>query len=666
LHAALNVGILQQPQLFAVARQSAGTPGNATPNTAAQTQTILIRDGGPTREPLAGLLELWFETGRLPPGLSGEQIVQRNRLLLETVLPQWVRPRGEIRRACVHASDQAHRLIWLGGALLVFFVSSLRIDPNTTSLHEYYRDRLGFAFLGEPLDGSGSPRMSLAECRPHDYGAPLPLFGAAVCEQSPVVHPTQLEAPFTKFLLSPEYSGSERHGYILTSDFVPETELSVADTMAISGAALSPNYFVHHIVMAVMALLNLRMGKWLPNPASAPLKHFRPRLWSQARADLQADVKSRRYLQVTDGGHVENLGLGELLDRRCRLIILSDAGQDARFEFTDFARLMRRYRTEEGIEFFELDGATRLDVTDRFPQPFVPREKPEQRAAREAIKEVFSDTDDVPLGKRRHFFAARIRYPNPNGGDPNWGLLLYVKPCLTGTEDADLYNYALRFPKFPHDPTADQAFSDAQFESYRRLGVLSGEDLCRRLISSPDQLWKVGEFHLTVLEAALGVSALSEETSLINRLMDDVQSPDEDRSRQARSRLLEFGDQAAVATRRLLEIYLGGTVHTRNVARQMLTNFQQQGLAALAQLIRDPHVPRELAKACADILGDYLADSNHQQFVDDLLRDIAQQHLSGKVRKAAARALAQRVPQGGDSGEAEQKDEQVPLSDGDP
>jgi hypothetical protein len=34
----------------------------------------------------------------------------------------------------------------------------------------------------------------------------------------------------------------------------------------------------------------------------------------------------------------------------------------------------------------------------------------------------------------------------------------------------DVQNYKLQHPYFPHDPTAEQWFTESQFESYRRLG----------------------------------------------------------------------------------------------------------------------------------------------------------------------------------------------------
>jgi hypothetical protein len=49
-------------------------------------------------------------------------------------------------------------------------------------------------------------------------------------------------------------------------------------------------------------------------------------------------------------------------------------------------------------------------------------------------------------------------------------VLLYLKPAFYGAEPPDVYNYAKGCEDFPHESTADQFFSESQFESYRALG----------------------------------------------------------------------------------------------------------------------------------------------------------------------------------------------------
>jgi hypothetical protein len=54
--------------------------------------------------------------------------------------------------------------------------------------------------------------------------------------------------------------------------------------------------------------------------------------------------------------------------------------------------------------------------------------------------------------------------------DAKPGILVYVKASLTGDEPTDVLEYKNSHTDFPHDRTADQWFSESQFESYRKLG----------------------------------------------------------------------------------------------------------------------------------------------------------------------------------------------------
>jgi hypothetical protein len=70
-----------------------------------------------------------------------------------------------------------------------------------------------------------------------------------------------------------------------------------------------------------------------------------------------------------------------------------------------------------------------------------------------------------------YWARARIRYSTVDGTpEDSDGLLLYIKPGILGNEPRDIYNYAQVSTAFPHESTADQFFSETQFESYRALG----------------------------------------------------------------------------------------------------------------------------------------------------------------------------------------------------
>jgi hypothetical protein len=58
-----------------------------------------------------------------------------------------------------------------------------------------------------------------------------------------------------------------------------------------------------------------------------------------------------------------------------------------------------------------------------------------------------------------------------------FGWLLLIKPSLTGDESADVGQYQRTHRLFPQEPTSDQYFDEAQWESYRKLGEHIGTEL---------------------------------------------------------------------------------------------------------------------------------------------------------------------------------------------
>jgi hypothetical protein len=70
--------------------------------------------------------------------------------------------------------------------------------------------------------------------------------------------------------------------------------------------------------------VSLLRGTIGPNPAKSPGEHRNP--WMFANG-----------MVLSDGGHFDNLSLYELVPRRCRFIVVSDAGCDAEFAFEDLA-----------------------------------------------------------------------------------------------------------------------------------------------------------------------------------------------------------------------------------------------------------------------------------------------------------------------------------------
>jgi hypothetical protein len=206
----------------------------------------------------------------------------------------------------------------------------------------------------------------------------------------------------------------------------------------------------------------VRLGAWLGNTnchGNDTYTHPGPR---QAIEPLFAEMfgltnSERGYVNLSDGGHFDNLGLYEVVLRRCRYVLVSDAGQDGSFSFEDLGNSIRKIRIDFGINIdFE-----KIQILPNTP------EKDGLCCATARIR--YSDVDDTPA--------------------EHDGLLIYIKPTLRGRGTQmpyDIYSYARGSEGFPHEPTADQWFSESQFESYRALGAHIVEQLTDDLASKTD------------------------------------------------------------------------------------------------------------------------------------------------------------------------------------
>jgi hypothetical protein len=91
----------------------------------------------------------------------------------------------------------------------------------------------------------------------------------------------------------------------------------------------------------------------------------------------------------------------------------------------------------------------------------------------------FEDGSFQSLREKKHRCAiARIRYSLVDATKED-GLLLYIKPMLRGNEPPDVVSYNTNHGDFPHQTTADQFFDESQTESYRMLGLLTVDEICR-------------------------------------------------------------------------------------------------------------------------------------------------------------------------------------------
>jgi hypothetical protein len=220
-------------------------------------------------------------------------------------------------------------------------------------------------------------------------------------------------------------------------------------------------YHSSPLVTFILTLLNVRLGAWLGNPGQAGNHTFQlgyPESSVQPIIDEGFGLTNDRspYVYLSDGGHFENLGLYEMVLRRCHFIVVSDAGQDPECSFADLGEAVRKIRIDFGIPI-EFEQMT------IYP-----------RGAIDALKSADQKGHNSAIG--------RIRYsavdPDVNGKKAPDGIIIYIKPACYGEEPRDIYEYFKRSETFPHESTADQFFSESQFESYRMLGAHTMEKLC--------------------------------------------------------------------------------------------------------------------------------------------------------------------------------------------
>ncbi len=316
---------------------------------------------GELREQLMTILSLNLNQNNPFSSLPVQSYASLNRNLLETALPSAIRDRSELRRSNLIEYDQFHRLFWFVGSLLAAIVLGWCINPNQTGLHGYYRDRLAGTYLNRSKNPVGTvyPEVDeggLSDVSVHEQGAAYPLFQTSVLSRQAWEHADQLQRPFRPFVLSPAYCGNRHLQYIATKS-LGKHQPSVADTIAISGGAIDPAYFVHHILAFLVNAMNWRMGQLFPNPQAT---HWRRPNMLQVLVDtLQQSLSSTEgriasNVLLTDGGHSENLGIEPLLCRRCRLIIVADAGYDPNHVLDDLAKVVRRLESSEGIRLVDV------------------------------------------------------------------------------------------------------------------------------------------------------------------------------------------------------------------------------------------------------------------------------------------------------------------------
>lgn len=260
------------------------------------------------------------------------------------------------------------------------------------------------------------------------------------------------------FTVSPYHSGSMFLGYRDSHSYGAADGISLGTAVTISGAAASPNMGYHSspALAFLLTLFNIRLGWWLGNPGPVGQKVYREAHPSSNIAPMIAEATGQTndsypWVYLSDGGHFENLGLYEMVLRRCHHIVLSDAGADPQFAFEDLGNAIRKIRTDLGVP---------IDIEHMF---------------------MFPRSDDGQDKEGRYVATATVRYSAVDGENAVNGKLIYIKPCVYPNSryfPCDVYNYTKSSRDFPHEGTGDQFFSESQFESYRALGRHVINEIC--------------------------------------------------------------------------------------------------------------------------------------------------------------------------------------------
>jgi len=389
----------------------------------------------------------------------------------------WLLDRLEDYRYVLHGVEPASVLALMGIAALIGVIFSFFVGANTFSLHAMYGNRLCRAYLGaarhrrDPHPFTGfDPKDDIVMCDLVGGKGQRQRGSREPAERTRLFHIVNVTLNLAKaagtrlqwqerkaasFTMSPLHSGSRILGYRNADEY--SQRISLGRAMAISGAAASPNmgYHTSPFVGFVMTLLNVRLGWWLPNTGEVgrgrwnnkePGSGLRP-LIDEA---FVSTSDASKYVYLSDGGHFDNLGLYEMVLRRCHLIVVVDAGADSKYQYEDLENVIRRVRVDLGISIDFPGGLPGRDAGPNGPMHWV------------AGKIRYSEVDPVARGEKP---------------DANDGVIIYVKPVLSPELPLDVRSYARKTAEskspFPHQATTDQFFDEAQFESYRVLGLHS-------------------------------------------------------------------------------------------------------------------------------------------------------------------------------------------------
>lgn len=361
-------------------------------------------------------------------------------------------------------------------------LNKLTHSINHTSLHYFYAARLRRAFLGAANPKrfpAGSPIYDASEYekgddvplqayRPFSFGGPLHIINVTL--NNSMAPGNNLWWPDCKgqnlAVSSIGYNWSSTHSAQWEDKRPP---LSLAQWVAISGAAASTGMGQSSTgaTSLLAALFNIRTGLWWHRESR---RVFYRSFWAELSNRYRSEEINDWYL--SDGGHFENLAVYEMVRRRIPRIVAVDAGGDSEYQFEDLGNLIRRVKLDFQCEL-QLADATQLATV--FPNQSLHRHfgQLDQLHAAQPEPRWHQNPSNVKRAVllHGHFEQSDQHFPAKDI------YILYIKPTLTRQESPDILRYQLEHPDFPHESTADQFFDEAQWESYRKLGEITGNEL---------------------------------------------------------------------------------------------------------------------------------------------------------------------------------------------
>ena len=411
--------------------------------------------------------------------------------------------------------------------LVIVLVVGGLFDETSLSLHPFYRRRLASAFASRTVTLPG-PAETPTGTKPEPTLVSVPYHPRELTPLSRYARPAQSVGHFPEFIfaaaanltgqdrtppglnavsftMSANWVGGPDVGWVRTQTLEERSparirrDVTVQAAVAISGAAIASamgRFSAWYQI--VLAVSGARLGTWLPNPVflsamGAAQEKVREdendtahvRNWTVPglpgirrgtyllRELFNIHPQEERLLQVTDGGHYENLGIVELLRRRCTEIYCIDGGGDTP-------------PTAPGLASAIALAETELGVTIVLHDPFAA----EPGAGRPLTQNSALASLNSTL-TREPVLTGTIHYP-PASGLPErarTGVIYIAKALLWPNMSYPLLSYAARHPIFPHDSTGDQWFNDDQFTAYTQLGRELGEVVRKvkaRPVASPD------------------------------------------------------------------------------------------------------------------------------------------------------------------------------------